>query len=136
MLDQLFELSRKAAESQLQMQQVMFKQWTQTLLSTSPMAVGISADWGGNMRKQWLNFAVDALNKQRETIESTYKLGIQLLEQSAKISEAKSADEAVRSVEEVWRKMFDGYKAQAEAQFREFQTWASKAFEMTHKAEA
>jgi hypothetical protein len=136
MLDQLFELSRKAAESSLQMQQATFKQWTQ-MLSTSPMAVGISADWGGNMRKQWVNFAIEALNKQRESVDSTYRAGIQLIEQSARISEAKSAEEAVRSVEEVWRKLFDSYKAQAEAQFREFQTWAAKAFEMTHnKAEA
>jgi hypothetical protein len=137
MLDQLFELSRKAAESSLQMQQAMFKQWTQALQSTSPMAVGISADWGGSARKQFVNFAVESLNKQRESVDSTYRAAIQLIEQTAHVAEAKSAEEAVRSVEEVWRKLFDTYKGQAETQFREFQSWAAKAFEMAHnKAEA
>ncbi len=135
MLDQLFELSRKATESSLQMQQVMFKQLTQTLLSASPMSIGISSDWSGDMRKQWVNFAVDSLNKQRESMDSSYRAGIQLIEQSARVTEAKSAAEAVSTVEEVWRKLFDGFKAQAEAQFSEFQTWAAKGFEMAHKAE-
>jgi hypothetical protein len=136
MLDQLFELSRKATESSLQMQQVMFKQWTQALLSASPAAVGISADWGGSTRKQWVTFMVETLNKQRESIDQTYRAGIQMIEQVAHVSEAKSAEEAVRSVEEVWRKLFDAYKVQAETQFREFQTWAAKSFEMGRKAEA
>jgi hypothetical protein len=132
MLDQLFEISRKAAESSLQMQQAMFKQLTQNMLSTSPAAVGISADWGGSMRKQSITGTIEALNKQREAIDTAYRAGIQMIEQAAHASEAKSAEEAVRAVEEVWRKVFDGYKGQAEAQFREFQTWADKAFEMAH----
>jgi hypothetical protein len=135
MLDQLFEISRKAAESSLQMQQVMFKQLTQNMLSTSPVAVGISADWGGSMRKQWITLTLEALNKQRESIDAAFRAASQAIEQAARVSEAKSAEEVVRSVEELWRKVFDGYKAQAESQFREFQTWAAKAFEMAHKTE-
>jgi hypothetical protein len=132
MLDQLFEISRKAAESSLQMQQAMFKQLTQNMLSTSPVAVGISADWGGSMRKQWITGTIEALNKQREAIDTAYRAGMQMIEQAARASEAKSAEEAVRAIEELWRKVFDGYKGQAEAQFREYQTWAAKAFEMAH----
>jgi hypothetical protein len=133
MLDQLFELSRKAAESSLQMQQVMFKQWTQNVLSTSPAAVGISADWGGTLRKRWVELTLDTLNKQRETIDAAYKTGMQTIEQLARVSEAKSAEEAVRSVEDVWGKLFEGFKSQAESQFRDFQTWATRSFEIAHK---
>jgi hypothetical protein len=136
MLDQLFELSRKAAESSLQMQQVLFKQWTQNWASTSPVAVGISADWGGTIRKRWVELTVDALNKQRESIDQTYKASIQTIEQLTRISEAKSAEDCVRAVEDVWGKLFDNAKTQAEAQFREFQTWAAKSFEMARKTEA
>jgi hypothetical protein len=134
MLDQLFELSRKAIESSLEMQQVLFKQWTQNWLSTSP-AAGVSADWGGTMRRRWLEMTVEALNKQREAIDSTYKVGIASLERLARVSDAKSAEEWVRAVEEVWAKLFEGFKAQAESQFRDFQTWAAKSFEMARKAE-
>jgi hypothetical protein len=135
MLDQLFELSRKAIESSLEMQQVMFKQWTQNWLSTTPAAVGISSDWGGTTRRRWVELTVDALNKQRETVDATYKMAIQAIEKLARVSDAKSAEEWVRAVEEVWGKLFEGFKCQAESQFRDFQAWAAKSFEMARKAE-
>jgi hypothetical protein len=116
------------------MQQVLFKQWTQNWMSASP-AAGISSDWGGTMRRRWLEMTVEALNKQREAVDSTYKVGIASLERLARVSDAKSAEEWVRAVEEVWAKLFEGFKAQAESQFRDFQTWAAKSFEMARKAE-
>ncbi len=134
MLDQLFELSRKAIESSLEMQQVMFKQWTQNWLSTSP-AAGVSADWGGAMRRRWVELTVEALNKQREAVDSTYKVCIESIERLARMSDARSAEEWVRAVEEVWAKVFEGFKGQAESQFRDFQTWAAKSFEMARKAD-
>jgi len=136
MFDQLLELSRKAAESSLQMQQVLFKHLTQDLLSPSSTPAGISADWSGTMRKRWTDFTVDALNKQRESVDATFRAGIQAIEQIARVSEAKSAEEGVRTTEEVWRRLFDTYKGQAESRLREFQTWAEKSFEMAHKTEA
>jgi hypothetical protein len=134
MLDQLFELSRKAVESSLEMQQVLFKQWTQNWMSTSP-AAGVSSDWGGTMRRRWVELTVEALNKQREAVDSTYKVAITSLERLARMSDAKSAEEWVRAVEDVWGNLFEGFKAQAESQFRDFQTWAAKSFEMARKAE-
>ena len=136
MLHQLFEISRKAAESTLQMQQAMFKHLTQDWLSTSPAAAGISADWGGSMRKRWVELTLEALNKHRESLDSTYRTGIQTIEQTLHVSEAKSSEDYVHAVEDVWRKLFDALKGQSEAQFREFQTWAERTFETAKKAEA
>jgi len=136
MLDQLLELSRKAAESSLQMQQVMFKHWTQDGLPQPSAAAGLSADWAGTMKKRWLEMSLDALNKQRETVDAAYKAGIQAIEQLAKISEAKSAEDGARATEEVWRRLFETAKGQAENQFREFQTMAEKTFEVVRSAGA
>jgi hypothetical protein len=136
MLDQLFELSRKATESTLQVQQAMFKQLTQNLSNTSPAASGISADWSGTVKKRALDLTLEALNKQRATLDANYRASIELLEQLSRISEAKSAEEAVHATEEVWRKAFDGFKGQLDTQFREFQTWLTKSFEVANKAEA
>jgi hypothetical protein len=136
MLDQLFELSRKAAESSLQMNQAMFKHLTQGLISTTPPTPGISADWGGTARKRWIDLTVEALNKHRESLDSTYKASIQSMEQALRVADAKSPDDCVRGVEEVWRKLFETVKGQSEAQFRDFQAWAEKSFETTRKAEA
>jgi hypothetical protein len=134
MLDQIFELSRKATESSLQMQQLLFKHLTQDWQALSPTTLG--ADCGANMGKRLADATIETLNKQRETIDSAFKAGIQTLEQLNRISEAKSADERVRTAEDVWRKLFDAFKGQAETQFREFQTMAEKSFEMAHKPDA
>jgi hypothetical protein len=136
MLEQLFEISRKAVESSLQMQQAMFKQVTQDWLSASPAAAGLSADWGGTVKKRWLDATLEALNKHRETVDSSYKAGIQTIEQAIRVSEAKSTEEAVRGVEDIWRKLFDSLKGQSEVQFSEFQKWAEKSFEVVRKQEA
>jgi hypothetical protein len=136
MLDQIFELSRKAAESSLQMQQAMFKHWTQDLPSMSPTSAGVSADWGGSMRKRWIELLIETLNKHRESLDLAYRTVIQTMEQALRISEAKSSEECVRVVEDVWRKLFDAVKGQSEAQFRDLQTWTERSFETARKAEA
>lgn len=136
MLDQLFELSRKATESTLQMQQAMFKQLTQNLSNTSPAAFGISADWSGTVKKRAVDLTLEALNKQREALDAIYQSRIEMVEQLSRVSEAKSAEEAVHATEEVWRKAFEGFKGQLDSQFREFQTWLAKSFEVARKSEA
>jgi hypothetical protein len=133
MLDQIFEMSRKAMESSLQMQQAMFKHWTQDLPSMSP--AGLSTDWGAAMRKRWLELAIEALNKHRESVDTTYGTAIQALEKALRVPEARSSEEAVRAMEDVWRTVFDSLKGQSEAQFREFQSWSEKAIEMARKSD-
>jgi hypothetical protein len=135
MLDQILETTRKAAESSLQMQQVMFKQWAQNWLSTSPTAIGISADWGGTLRKRWFELTLEALNKQHEALDAAYRGVTETLKQVFRASEAKSADDFTRAVEEVWRKSFEGLKGHAEAQFQEFQTLLSKSLDWARKAD-
>lgn len=135
MLDQIFEMSRKAMESSLQMQQAMFKHWTQDLPSMSPISAGLSADWGGAMRKRWIELVLEGLNKHRESVDSNYRAAIQALEKALHLPEARSSEEAVRAAEEVWRTLFDFLKGQSEAQFRDFQSFADKAIEMARKAD-
>jgi hypothetical protein len=69
-------------------------------------------------------------------VDQAFKSGIQVIEQVNRMSEAKSADECVRTAEDVWRKLFDSFKGQAENQVREFQSWAEKSFELAHKTAA
>jgi hypothetical protein len=135
MFDQLIESFRTATESSLQMQQDMFKQWTQQWRSAQPNA-GATSDWGRAFDKRWLQFTVDALNKHRESLDTAYKSGIQVIEQSFRVADAKSTDDYKRMVEELWHKLFDTFKTQAESQFRDFQVLAEKSFETARSAEA
>src|SRR5579883_1208045 len=136
MMDQIYELSRKAAESSLQMQQAMFKHWTQDLPSHSPMAAALSADWPGSMRKRWIDLTLEALNKHRESLDAMYKTALQTLEKSFRISEALSSEEFVRAISAVWQNLFEALKSQSEAQFQEFQSLAEKFLDMARKTDA
>ena len=126
MFDQLIDGVRKASESSLQMQQEMFKQWTR-LVSGTPMDGGAQGDWGRGPQKRWVELGVEILNRHRETLDATYKVGIQIIEQTFHVSEAKTPDDYRRMVEELWRKLFDLQKSQSESQFRDFQTFYEKS---------
>ena len=121
MFDQLFETFRKASESTLQAQQEMFKQWVQHWPSPAPLASGLSSDWN-HVQKRLKDSTTEALNKHRTLLDAAYRSGIEVIEHSFKVSEAKSPEDYRRLVEELWRKLTDTFKAQSEAQARDFQS--------------
>ena len=126
MFDQLIDGFRKASESSLQMQQEMFKNWTRMFNGPASEA-NAQADWGRGAQRRWLELAIEMLNRHRETLDATYKSGIQLIEQSVQVTEAKSTDDYRRMVEELWRKLFDLQKEQSQNQMRDFQTLYEKS---------
>ena len=136
MFDQVFESFRKASESSLQIQQDMFKHWSQQWLSAPPSAADASTEWSRTFQKRWLQLLLEALNGHRESLDSAYRSGIQLIEQTFRVSEAKSTEDYRRMTEDIWRKLFETVKAQSDTQIREFQTWAAKSLEMVQTAQS
>jgi hypothetical protein len=135
MFDQLIDGVKKASESSLQMQQEMFKNWTR-LFSGQGAAAGAPAEWGLASQKRWAELCVEMLNRHREALDSTYKSGIQIIEEAFHVTEAKSPDDSRRMVEDLWRKLFDLQKAQSESQFRDFQTFYEKSAALVQDARA
>jgi hypothetical protein len=135
MFDQLIDGVRKASESSLQMQQELFKNWTR-LFTAPAQEAGAQADWGRGSQKRWLELGVEMLNRHREAIDNIYKSGIQIIEQTFHVSEARSADDYRRMVEDLWRKLFDLQKSQSESQFRDFQTFYEKSAALVQDARA
>jgi hypothetical protein len=134
MFDQLVDGFRKASESTLQMQQEMLKQWTRMWLSASSSGVGTASDWNRTSQRRWLELGLEMLHKHREAIDSTYKAGIDIIGQTFNVTEAKSSDDYRKTVEDLWRKLFDLQKSQAENQFRDFQAWFDKTAGMVQDA--
>jgi hypothetical protein len=127
--DQLFDSFRKASESSLQMQQEMLKHWTERLAGSAPPAPTVSSDTSQHVQKRWLALGLEMLDKHRASLDSTYAAGLRLIEQSFRAAEAKSPDEYRRLTEDLWRKLFDSYKSQTEAQFDAFKNWSTKSAE-------
>jgi len=133
MFDQLIDGVRKASESSLQMQQEMFRHWTR--LFTGPaQEASATADWGRGSQKRWLELGLEMLNRHREALDAIYKSGIQVIEQTFHVTEAKSADDYRRMVEDLWRKLFELQKDQSESQFRDFQAFYEKSASLVQDA--
>jgi hypothetical protein len=129
MFDQLFDGVRKASESSWQMQQEMFRNWARMWLSGTPGSLSIApaVDWNRGSQRRWLELGLEMLNKHREAIDSTYRAGISIIEQTFRVGEARSIEDSRKLVEDLWKRLFDLQKEQAEIQFRDFQSWISKS---------
>ena len=127
--DQIFDTFRKASESSLQMQQEILKHWTERWAASAPQSPNVSSDANQGVQKRWLALGIELLNKHRASLDGTYAAGIQLIEQSFGAAEAKSPEEYRRLTEDLWRKLFDTYKNQSEAQFDAFKNWSTKSAE-------
>jgi len=136
MFAQLFDSFRKASESSLQAQQDLFKRWVQQW-PTLPLGGNATAsEWTDTWHKRWLESTSEALNKHRELLDATYTSGIEVIEQTFKVGEAKSPEDYRRLVEALWRKLSDNFKSQSESQFREFQNASEKWLELARNAAA
>ena len=137
MFDQLIDGVRKASESSLQMQQEMFKNWTRMFSGAAPRRGRRAGGLGPRRRRNaGSSSAIEMLNRHRESLDTMYKSGIQIIEQTFQVTEAKSPDDYRRMVEDLWRKLFDLQKDQSESQFRDFQTFYEKSAALVQDARA
>jgi hypothetical protein len=130
-LDQLLELSRKAAESSLQSQQALWRQWTQSWGTDTPGS--FSTDWGGEVRHRWAELALEVMNKHRESLDTTYRTGILTMQKAMQVLDAKTSDDSLRAIEDVWRTISDAFKAQTEASLHEMQSATDRFMDMARK---
>jgi hypothetical protein len=127
MFEELVDGVRRASESTLQLQQEMFGNWTRQWLSAAPSGAAPQAGENGAAQKRWFELGLEMLHKHRETLDSTYRSAIQLLETAMHLPEAKSGEDYRKTVEELSRKVFDLQKEQAERRYGDLQTWFEKS---------
>jgi hypothetical protein len=132
--DQLFDSFRKASESSLQMQQEILNHWTERWAGSATQVPNASSEASQQVQKRWLALGIELLDRHRTSLDGTYAAGIQLIERSFGAAEAKSPEEYRRLTEDLWRKLFDTYKSQAEAQFDAFKNWSTKSAEAVRDA--
>lgn len=136
MFEQFVEGVRKASESSFQLQQELVRNWTRQWTTAGPMAGAVStpADPMRGAQKRWLELGLEMLNKHREALDATSRAGIQLIEQAFHVGDAKNPEDFRHLVEDLWRKLFDLQKQQAESQFRDVQSWIQKSTSLAQDA--
>jgi hypothetical protein len=163
MFDQVLEMFRKATESTLQMQQQMYRQWTQQWMQVPWMSgmsgipgmpgmpgmpwmqgmPGMSSTPAGPLLEQLQAFQKQAsasvteiLKKHRDTLDTQYAAGIRTIEEAFRLGEAKDPDQLRRLTEELWKQSFDCLRTVSEGQIKEFQGALEKWFENVSKGAA
>jgi hypothetical protein len=132
MIDELFDSFRRASETSVRMQQDMWKFWTRQFFPVMPNPAD-TTELGRGFQKRWVDQTVEMLNRHRESLDAAYKSGIQIIEQSFRVSEARSPEDYRRMTEDLWRKLLDTFKDQYETQARDFQRWAERSFESAQR---
>ena len=148
MFDQILDNYRKAAESTIQFQQEMLRNWTQqwpqmfgvptpgpasTEQAQAARKGAASTEQAQATQKKWSETITDMLNKHRETLDSQYRAGIRTIEDAFRVGEAKDPEQLRKLTEELWRQSFDCLKTAVESQMREFQAAMEKWAEVASK---
>ena len=135
MFDQILDNYRKAAESTIQFQQEMLRNWTLQWPQVSgvPKPGAAATEQAQAAGKKWSETITDMLNKHRETLDSQYRAGIRTIEDAFRVGEAKDPAQFRKLTEELWRQSLDCLKTAAESQMREFQAAMEKLVEGVSK---
>ena len=136
MLDQLFATFRKASESSLQVQNELFKSWSQQWSAMAPTGATGSNDPTRQIKARFTNLGIELLHKHRQSLDAAYAAGIEIIEQSLRASDAKSPEDYRRVVDDLWRKVFDTFKAQADSQLDAFQKLSATSAESANNVHA
>jgi hypothetical protein len=143
MFDQILDTYRRAAESTMQLQQSMFRNWTQQLMPQmfgpqmfGPQMFGLSnpgaafIEQAQSAQKKWSEAATGMLNKHRKVLDEQYRAGIKTIEDAFRVGEAKDPEHFRKLTEELWKHSFEALKTVTEEQTREFQAAMQKWMEL------
>lgn len=135
MFDQVLESFRKASESSLQAQQHLLEQWLQGFPAAPVGINGPSLASTVELQKRFRELATETLNKNRELLELAFKSAVRVVEQTSRISEAKSTKDYESRVEELWRELADTLKAQSDTLISALSSATNKLFELPTKTQ-
>ena len=133
LFEQVFDHLRKTAESNIQMQQELFRQW--------------GANWPGfpqqetawleraqKFQKEWANTVKKLLSKHRETLDEQYRLAIDSLEEAFRVAQSSDPQEYAKRCETLCRKSLEALREAGEVQVKETQDALNKWVALAVKA--
>ena len=133
LFEQVFDHLRKTAESNIEMQQELFRQW--------------GANWPGfpqqqtawleraeKFQKEWANTVKKLLSKHRETLDEQYRLAIDSLEEAFRVAQSSDPQEYAKRCEALCRKSLEALREAGEVQVKETQDALNKWVALAVKA--
>ena len=123
-----FNYLRQAAESAVQLQQELYKEWARLW----PGRAQSTVDWNANFQKsqkEWVTRITGAMRKHLELVDQQYRAGIESLEAAFQAAAAKDPEEFRERCEALCRQALNLVKETSETQMRQFQEAMSKWIE-------
>src|SRR4249919_669870 len=115
LFEQVFDNLRKTAESNIEMQQELFRQW--------------GANWPGfpqpqtawvervqKFQKSWAKTVKELLSKHREVVDEQYGLSLDSLEEAFRVAQSSDPEEYAKRCESLCRKSLEVMREAGELQ--------------------
>lgn len=131
--EQAFESLRKTAESNLEMQQELFRQW--------------SANWPGfaqpqnawaeraqKFQKEWAKTAKELLSKHRENVDDHYRLALESLDEAFRVAQSTDPQQYAKRCEALCKKSLEVIREAGELQVKETQEALNKLIGLAVKS--
>lgn len=131
--DQVFDNLRKTAESQIEMQQEMLRQWA----TNWPGLPQTQNTWLERMQKfqaTWGKTVKDLLKKHRDVLNEQYDLAAESLEEAFQIAQSSDPEDFAKRCEGLCRKSLDVLREAGELQAKQLQETLGKWTELAAKS--
>src|SRR5262245_45082947 len=115
-----FNNLRQTAESAVQVQQEMYKEWARLW----PWLAQSTVDWNANLQKsqkEWATRITGGMREHLELVDQQYRAGIESLEAAFQLAAAKDPEEFRERCEALCRQALNLVKETSETQMRQFQ---------------
>jgi hypothetical protein len=125
LFEDVFESLRKVAESNIEAQQELFRQWSATWPGL-PQPQNAWVERAQKFQKDWANTAKELLAKHRDVLDAEYELAVDSLEEAFRLAQASDPQEFAKRCESVCRKALESMRDVGEMQLKESQEALSK----------
>lgn len=132
--EQAFDNLRKAAESNIEMQQEMFRKWSAGWPGFPQQPQNAWLERVQKFQKDWGKAVKDVLTRHREVLDEQYGLAMDSLEDAFKVAQSSDPQEWAKRCEKLCRKSLDVMREVSELQAKELQDALSKLAELASKS--
>ena len=130
--EQVLDNMKKAAETNLKMQQDAIQQWA-ALWPGFPTPQSMWIDKIRDFQKQWSNTVSELAHQHRNTLDRQYQAAIESLEEALRVGESSNPEEFRKRTEQFFRKSLECMREATEAQLKEYQEAMNKLSEVFTK---
>lgn len=133
--EQVFDNLRKTAESNIEMQQELFRQWGANWPGF-PQPQNAWLDRVQKFQKDWSKTVTELLNKHRKAFDDQYRLAIDSLKDALRVAESSDPQQFRQRCEELCCKSVELMREVGEMQMKESQEALNKWVSLAMKGAA